>query len=169
MKNLQIETVQRFKVGSREFFKMEDAQKYIDKENSSTATFYKNRNLLEEFKDKGVNYIPVTWKDSETEDVFFDFLFEDGDGNSGIHWRGLFHCDSLRYLYFELSVVAWDNVLPLLHDSLDSFCHLDTSDMHLLIDALTQEQMEVFTSSMNSVQLLDTLRKIQFNPVYIHD
>ena len=170
MKNLQIKIVEKYVVDNRHFPSLEEAQKYIDREKSSINNIAKNLKLLEDFKkQEESNWIPVKWKDTDGG-TFFDFLFVDGDGNSGTHWTGIFHCDSLRYLDVALEIVEWNYVWPLLQESLESFPHMEVSDLPNFISAMTQNKM-VFSAVANKhpQQIYDLFAKIQFTPVYIYE
>ena len=171
MKNLQIETVQRFKAGDCTFETVGEAQAYINRQKLSVTIFCKNKNLLEEFKIKEDSiWIPVEWTDKDTNQTFFDFLFEDGDGNSGIHWRGIFHCDSLKYVHDELIIIEWDYVWSKLNESLEDFPHMDVEDFTTFISAMTQKKIVSNTVENKSpFQIYDLFGKIRFNPVYIYD
>ena len=170
MKNLEMKVVERISVGDFFFNSREEAQTYIDQQNNSCSVFTKNRNLLTTFKKEyDVNFIPVSWKDDETEDTFFDFICEDGDGNSGIHWRGVFLISSLRYVKHELSIVEWDYVWMRLNDGLEVHPFIEADDMRILNMSLTQELMMRHTISKDSAYVLKTLAKLQISPVYIHD
>lgn len=170
MKKLEMKVVERISVGDYFFNTREEAQDYIDQQNHSGSVFTKNINLLTNFKiQNNVNYIPVFWKDPETEDNFFDFIFEDGDGNSGIHWRGLFHISSLRYVKHELSIVEWNYVWMRLNDGLEVHPFIEAEDMRILNEALTQEHILTYTMAKDSAYVIKTFTKLQISPVYIHD
>jgi len=166
----EITQITKYRVGSSEFPSLEAAQEYIKRNAFNKEVYSKNCTYLNSLNFK---YCPAI--NSEGELCLWANRYNNTDQGDG--WEELFNTTYLRYVKEEIKVIsAFEFIHYFISEAENLF--IEVNDFKEILAALKfnldiafrPSNIDEVAIAMDKLEkVLDSLGKIHFSPVYIHD